>query len=78
MHNIDREIFHKLTDEDNEESQKSYLSPKEFAKRMGIAYINVLIWLKKGKIKYAQPMGKHGRYFIPESEVDRIFEEKKS
>jgi len=42
---------------------------KDFAKLMGISRSGVIKWIKQGKIRAVEI---HGRWYIPESEVERL------
>ena len=46
------------------------LLPGEAAYALGISYLTLWRWIKKGKIRYVKTKG--GRYRIPYSEVVRI------
>jgi len=41
----------------------------EFANLMGVARITVVKWIKQGKIR---AVNIHGRWYIPESEYERL------
>jgi len=41
----------------------------EFANLMGVARITVIKWIKQGKIR---AINIHGRWYIPESEYERL------
>jgi len=52
--------------------ESTFLTPKEFAKRLSISRWTVYAWLQAGKIRFVK-LGRLCR--IPESEVERIVKE---
>jgi len=49
--------------------EEKLYKPSDFAKLMGISRSGVIKWIKEGKIRAVEI---HGRWYIPESEVERL------
>ena len=50
-------------------SKEKLYKPSDFAELMGVSRSGVIKWIKEGKIRAIEI---HGRWYIPESEVDRL------
>jgi len=49
--------------------EEKLYKPSDFAKLMGISRSGVIKWIKQGKIRAVEI---HGRWYIPESEIERL------
>jgi len=50
--------------------ERSWYTPAEFARLVGVSHVTVIKWIKKGKIKAGRLPS--GRYTIPREEVERV------
>jgi len=50
-------------------SEEKLYKPSDFAKLMGISRSGVIKWIKEGRVRAIEI---HGRWYIPESEIERL------
>jgi excisionase family DNA binding protein len=49
-----------------------FLSPQEFADKIGVPLLTVRDWIEARRVPFAQPGGKGGRILIPVTLVDDL------
>ncbi|MCD6132351.1 MAG: helix-turn-helix domain-containing protein [Candidatus Hydrothermae bacterium] len=52
---------------------RSWCTPAEFARLVGVSHVTVIKWIKKGKIKAGRLPS--GRYAIPKEEVEKVLKQ---